>query len=76
MFVIEWLVEASYYLRGHFFNYHTYSTHYTTLQKFTDRTNGAILEKIISSSFVILTNIRQIFFGIDSSGFKAIRASQ
>ena len=54
----------------------TYSTHYTTLQKFTDRTNGAILEKIISSSFVILTNIRQIFFGIDSSGFKAIRASQ
>ncbi|HZB17180.1 MAG TPA: transposase [Nitrososphaeraceae archaeon] len=49
--------------------------HYTTLQKFTDRINGAILEKIISS-FIILINIRQIFFGIDSSGFKAIRASQ
>ena len=48
--------------------------HYTTLQKFTDRINDAILEKIISS-FIILINIRQIFFGIDSSGFKAIRAS-
>ena len=72
MFVVEWLIEA-YYLRT--FLQLSHIPHYTTLQKFTDRINGAILEKIISS-FIILINIRQIFFGIDSSGFKAIRASQ
>jgi hypothetical protein len=69
---VEWLIEA-YYLR--IFLQLSHIPHYTTLQKFTDRINGAILEKIISS-FIILINIRQIFFGIDSSGFKAIRASQ
>ena len=74
MFVVEWLIEA-YYLRT--FLQLSHIPHYTTLQKFTDRINGAILEKIIISSlFIILINIRQIFFGIDSSGFKAIRASQ
>src|SRR5215212_3024758 len=69
---VEWLIEA-YYLRT--FLQLSHIPHYTTLQKFTDRINGAILEKIISS-FIILIDIRQIFFGIDSSGFKAIRASQ
>jgi hypothetical protein len=34
-----------------------------------------MLERIISS-FIVLTNIRQIFVGIDSSGFKATHASQ
>jgi hypothetical protein len=65
---VDWLIEA-YYLRT--FLQLSHIPHYTTLQKFTDRINGAILEKIIISSFVILTNIRQIFFGIYSSGFKA-----
>jgi Transposase DDE domain len=69
---VEWLIEA-YYLRT--FLQLSHIPHYTTLQKFTDRINGAILEKIISS-FIILINIRQIFFGIDSSGFKSIRTSQ
>lgn len=73
MFIVEWLIEA-YYLRT--FLQLSHIPHYTTLQKFIDRINGAILEKIISS-FIILINIRQMFFGIDySSGFKAIRASQ
>jgi hypothetical protein len=71
---VEWLIKA-YYLRT--FLQLSHIPHYTTLQKFTDRINGAILEKIIISSlFIILINIRQIFCGIDSSGFKAIRASQ
>ena len=34
-----------------------------------------MLERIISS-FIVLTNIRQIFVGVDSSGFKATHASQ
>ena len=50
--------------------------HFTTLQKFTERVNGTMLEKIISSFIIILTNIRQIFVGVDSSGFKATHASQ
>jgi hypothetical protein len=49
--------------------------HFTTLQKFTERVNGTMLERIISS-FIVLTNIRQIFVGVDSSGFKATHASQ
>ena len=70
------MVDRSiYYLRTFLQLSYIFHTLYTTLQKFTDRINGAILEKIISS-FIILINIRQIFFGIDSSGFKAIRASQ
>ena len=36
---------------------------------------GTLLGKIISS-FIILTKIGQLFFGIDSSGFKATHASQ
>lgn len=68
----EWLVEA-YYLRM-FLNL-SRIPHFTTLQKFTDRITGTILERIISS-FILLTTIKQIFFGIDSSGFKPSHASQ
>jgi hypothetical protein len=68
----EWLVEA-YYLRT--FLQLSHIPHFTTLQKFTERINGTLLEKIISS-FIILTKIGQIFVGIDSSGFKATHASQ
>ena len=68
----EWLVEA-YYLRT--FLQLSHVPHFTTLQKFTERINGTLLEKIISS-FIILTKIGQLFVGIDSSGFKATHASQ
>jgi hypothetical protein len=68
----EWLVEA-YYLRT--FLQLSHIPHYTTLQKFTERISGTLLEKIISS-FTILTKIGQLFVGIDSSGFKATHASQ
>jgi len=69
----EWLVEA-YYLR--MFLQLSHIPHFTTLQKFTERVNGTMLERIISS-FIVLTNIRQILFvGVDSSGFKATHASQ
>jgi hypothetical protein len=68
----EWLVEV-YYLR--MFLQLSHIPHFTTLQKFTERVNGTMLERIISS-FIVLTNIRQIFVGIDSSGFKATHASQ
>jgi hypothetical protein len=68
----EWLVEA-YYLRTVLKLSHI--PHFTTLQKFTERISGTILEKIISS-FVILTKRRHLFVGIDSSGFKATHASQ
>ena len=49
--------------------------HFTTLQKFSERITGTLLQKIISS-FIILTKIGQLFIGIDSSGFKATHASQ
>src|SRR5438445_12485904 len=52
----EWLVEA-YYLRT--FLQLSHIPHFTTLQKFTERINGTLLEKIISS-FIILTKIGQI----------------
>ena len=68
----EWLVEA-YYLRT--FLQLSHIPHFTTLQKFTERINGTLLQKIISS-FIILTKIGQLFVGIDSSGFKATHASQ
>jgi hypothetical protein len=44
------------------------------LSKFTER-SGTLIQKIISS-FIILTNIGQLFVGIDSSGFKATHSSQ
>ena len=49
--------------------------HYTTLQKFTERINGTLLWKIISS-FILFLNINRLFIGIDSSGFKTTNASQ
>jgi Transposase DDE domain len=68
----EWLVEA-YYLRT--FLRLSHIPHFTTLQKFTERISGTLLEKVISS-FIILTKVRRLFVGIDSSGFKATYASQ
>ena len=70
---VDWLVEA-YYLRIVLQLSHI--PHFTTLQKFTERISGTLLGKIIISSFIILTKIGQLFFGIDSSGFKATHASQ
>ena len=69
---VDWLVEA-YYLR--IILQLSHIPHFTTLQKFTERISGTLLGKIISS-FIILTKIGQLFFGIDSSGFKATHASQ
>ena len=69
----EWLFEA-YYLR--IFLQLSHIPHYTTLQKFSSRINGTLLEKIISSFILLLTNIRKIFTGIDSTGFKITHASQ
>ena len=48
----EWLVEA-YYLRTFLQLLHI--PHFTTLQKFTERLSGTLLEKVIMSSFIILT---------------------
>ncbi|HSE99423.1 MAG TPA: hypothetical protein VLA48_00880 [Nitrososphaeraceae archaeon] len=67
----DWLVEA-YYLR--LFLQLSRIPHYTTLQKFTDRINIMILGKIISS-FILFTNTRHIFTGIDSTGFKITHTS-
>jgi hypothetical protein len=70
---VEWLVEA-YYLR--IFLQLSHIPHYTTLQKFSSRINGTLLERIISSFILLLTNIGKIFSGIDSTGFKITHASQ
>jgi hypothetical protein len=70
----EWLVEA-HYLRT--FLKISRIPHFTTLQKFTDRIAGTILERMMSSFIALpLINARQIFFGIDSSGFKSTHSSQ
>jgi hypothetical protein len=45
------------------------------LQKFTDRINNVLLEKIISS-FIVISGTKHIFVGIDSTGFKITHASQ
>jgi hypothetical protein len=58
----EWLIVEAHYLRM-FINL-SRIPHFTTLQKFTDRITGTILERIISS-FILLTSIKQIFFGIN-----------
>lgn len=68
----DWLVEA-YYLR--LFLQLSKIPHYTTLQKFTNKINIVMLGKIISS-FIIFTNARHIFTGIDSTGFKITHASE
>ena len=69
---VEWLVEA-YYLR--LFLGLSRIPHFTTLQKFTDRINNSLLEKIISS-FIVISGTKHIFAGIDSTGFKITHASQ
>ena len=69
---VEWLVEA-YYLR--LFLGLSRIPHFTTLQKFTDRINNSLLEKIISS-FIAISGTKHIFAGIDSTGFKSTRSSQ
>jgi hypothetical protein len=69
---VEWLFEA-YYLRTSLRLCHI--PHYTTLQKFAARIDGTLLERIISSFILLLTNIRHIFVGIDSSGYKSTYAS-
>jgi hypothetical protein len=68
----EWLVEA-HYLR--MFLQLSHIPHFTTLQKFTERLNGTMLEGIISL-FIVLTNFRLLFVRVDSSGFKATHASK
>ena len=68
----DWLVEA-HYLR--LFLQLSKIPHYTTLQKFTDRINIVLLERIISS-FILFTGTRHIFAGIDSTGFKITHASE
>lgn len=68
----EWLVEA-HYVR--IFTQLSRIPHFTTLQKFADRINNVLLGKIISS-FIVFTGRRQIFGGIDSTGFKLTHASQ
>jgi hypothetical protein len=70
----EWLVEA-YYLR--MFLQLSHIPHYTTLQKFSSRINGTLLERIISSFVLLIGSIRRrLFIGIDSTGFKITHASQ
>ena len=69
---VEWLIEA-YYLRS--FLRLSRIPHFTTLQKFTDRINNSLLEKIISS-FIVISRTKHIFAGIDSTGFKITHASQ
>jgi len=58
-----WLVEA-YHLRT--FLQLSHIPHFTTLQKFRERISGTLLEKIIiSSSFIIVTKMGQLFVVID-----------
>lgn len=69
---VDWLFEAC-YLRSCLGL--SRIPHFTTLQKFTDRINNALLEKIISS-FIVISGTKRIFVGIDSTGFKITHASQ
>ena len=68
----DWLVEA-YYLKT--FLQLSKIPHFTAMQKFSARIAGTLLERIVAS-FVLLTDIRQIFLGPDASGFKPTHASQ
>jgi hypothetical protein len=70
----DWLVEA-YYLRLFLLQQLSKIPHYTTLQKFTDRINTSLLERIIFS-FILFTDARYIFTGIDSTGFKITHMHQ
>ena len=68
----DWLLEA-HYLR--MFLQLSRIPHFTTLQKFADRITGTLLERIIAS-FILLTDVKQIFLGTDSSGFQPTHASE
>ena len=70
---VEWLIEA-YYLR--LFLGLSRIPHFTTLQKFTERINNALLEKKIISSFIVISDTKHIFVGIDSTAFYMTHASQ
>src|SRR5438128_1527067 len=72
---VEWLLLEAYYL-GMFMQISNILHHTTLLQKFAARINGTLLERIISSFILLLTNIGKIFTGIDSTGFKITHASQ
>jgi hypothetical protein len=50
--------------------------HFTTLQKFTDRIVGTVLQRMITCFIALLINVNHIFFRIDSSGFKSTHSSQ
>jgi hypothetical protein len=72
MLFVDWLFEA-YHLRSLLGLSHI--PHFTTLQKFTDRINNALLEMILSS-FIVISSTKHIFAGIDSTGFKSTHSSQ
>ncbi len=70
----EWLVEA-HYLR--MFLKISRIPHYTTLQKFADRMASTILQRMITYFIGLpFVNVKKIFVGIDSSGFKSTHSSQ
>ncbi|HEY7573103.1 MAG TPA: hypothetical protein VH796_17210 [Nitrososphaeraceae archaeon] len=48
---------------------------FTTLQKFTDRINNLLFEKIISS-LIVINGTKHIFVEIDSTRFKITHSSQ
>ena len=60
---VEWLTKA-YYLR--LFLQLSRIPHFSTLQKFTNRINNSLLEKIISS-FIVISGTKHIFAGIEPS---------
>ena len=70
----EWLLEA-HYLR--MFLIISRIPHFTTLQKFMERITGTVMQRMITC-FIILpfVNVKNIFFGIDSSGFKSTHSLQ
>lgn len=68
----DWLIEAC-YLR--MFIQLSKIPHFTTLQKFADRITGTILERIVAN-IILLTGVKQVFLGTDSTGFKPTNASQ
>ena len=73
---VEWLVEEAYYIRT--FLQLSHIPHYYHSSEIC-RGNGTLLERIISSFILLLTNIGKIFTGRDSTGFKkdnSMHASQ
>ena len=57
---VDWLVEEAYYLRMNRSPVITYTPHFTTLQKFTERITGTVLGKdnfIIHNSYKDRTTI-------------------